>query len=112
MGCRTAKLATDMFARDTGFSGPELHDLFADWTDAVGPYQGWGGGGLSRWQVFQEGLKALSPDDQRRFLLQLCTYDGPSKYPMPSDEQVAALRSALVAGATPGAMAVQIDWTS
>lgn len=102
---RIVKLATDMFARETGFSGPELHDLFADWTDVLGPYQGWGGGGLSRWQVFQDGLKALEPDDQKRFLLQLCTYDGASKYAMPSDEQIGALRSMLIADATPGAMA-------
>lgn len=115
---RIVKLATDMFARDTGFSGPELHDLFADWTEVLGPYQGWGGGGLSRWQLFQVGLKALPPDDQKRFLLQLCTYDGPSKYAMPSDEHVALLRSMLIADATPGAMAVSDrleelgDWQS
>lgn len=95
-----------MFARETGFSGPELHNLFASYTDVLGPYAGWGGGALSRWQIFEEGLKSLSADDQRRFLLELCTYDGPSKYPMPSDEDIATLRSELLSSSTPGATAM------
>jgi len=94
-----------MFARDTGFSGPEIHDLFAEHTDALGPYQGWGGGGASRWQVFQDGLNALSPADHRSFLLALCDYDGHSKYEMPSAEDRAALREMLLGDTTPGATA-------
>jgi len=101
---RIVKLATDMFARDTGFSGPEIHQLFADHTDVLGPYT-MGGGGPSRWELFQTGLNSLSVDDQRRFLLDLCTYDGPSKYPMPSDEDIAKLRGRLLEGSAPGAMA-------
>jgi hypothetical protein len=98
------KLATDMFARDTGFSGPEIHRLFADYTDVLGPYT-MAGGGPSRWQLFETGLNGLSVDDQRRFLLDLCTYDGPSKYVMPPDEDIAKLRGLLLGGAVPGAMA-------
>jgi hypothetical protein len=52
---RIVKLATDMFARDTGFSGPEIHRLFADHTDVLGPYT-MGGGGASRWELFETGL--------------------------------------------------------
>lgn len=100
---RIVKLATEMFARDTGFSGPEIHDLFADYTDAIGPYSGWGGG-ESRWQIFQRGLASLTIDDQRRFLLDLCTYDGQSKYPMPSEGDIAKLRGLLHADTSPGAM--------
>lgn len=102
---KIVKLATDMFARDTGFSGPEIHALFADLTDALGTYGGWGGGGESRWQLFEKGLHALSVDNQRRFLLDLCTYDGPSKYSMPPDEDIAKLRGLLLSGTVPGAMA-------
>jgi hypothetical protein len=102
---RITKLATDMFARDTGFSGPEIHDLFAEHTDVLGAYS-MGGGGASRWELFQTGLGSMSVDDQRRFLLNLCTYDGRSKYPMPSDEDIAKLRALLLDGAVPGAMAV------
>lgn len=101
---RVVKLATDMFARDTGFSGPEIHEVFAEWTDALGPYQGWGGGSASRWQIFQDGLKSMSVDDQKRFLLHLCTFDGYSKYGMPSDKQIADLRAMLLADTSPGAM--------
>jgi Abortive infection C-terminus len=101
---RIVKLATDMFARDTGFSGPEIHRLFADHTDVLGPYT-MGGGGSSRWELFETGLGTMSVDDQRRLLLDLCTYDGPSKYPMPSDDDIAKLRGLLLGGSAPGAMA-------
>jgi len=90
---RIVKRATDMFARDTGFSGPEIHRLFTDHTDVLGPYT-MGGGGASRWELFETGLNIPSVDDQRRFLLDLCTYDGPSKYPRPSDEDIAVARLA------------------
>lgn len=69
---RIIRLATDMFARETGFSGPEIHRLFADYTDVLGPYAR-GGGSPSRWQLFETGLDDLAVDDQRRFLLNLCT---------------------------------------
>lgn len=94
-----------MFARETGFSGPEIHDLFAEHTDVLGPYS-MGGGGPSRWELFQTGLSSMPVDDQRRFLLDLCTYDGRSKYPMPSDEDIAKLRAMLLDSTAPGAMAV------
>jgi hypothetical protein len=101
---RIVKLATDMFARDTGFSGPEIHRLFADYTDALGAYVR-GSGNPSRWQIFESGLGSLSADDQRRFLLNLCTYDGPGSYNRPSDDDIAKLRSLLLEGAAPGMMA-------
>ncbi|MFC9519185.1 abortive infection family protein [Nocardiaceae bacterium NPDC056970] len=101
---RIIELATDMFARDTGFSGPEIHRLFADYTDVLGSYPT-SGGSPSRWQLFQKGLNSLSIDDQLRFLLDLCTYDGPRKNRMPSDEDIAKLRGLLLQGTTPGSMA-------
>jgi hypothetical protein len=101
---RIIKLATDMFARETGFSGPEIHRLFADYTDVLGAYVR-GSGNPSRWQLFESGLGSLSADDQRRFLLELCTYDGQGNYKRPSDEDIAKLRSLLLEGAAPGAMA-------
>lgn len=115
---RVTKLATDLFARETGFSGPELHELFADYTDVLGPYQGWGGGGLSRWQIFQQGLAALSLDQQKGLLLELCGYDGSSRYGMPPKEQLDALRSLVLADGSPGAAAAAEslaelgDWTA
>ena len=102
---RISKLATDLYARDTGFSGPELHDVFAEHTDALGPYQGWGGGGMSRWQIFETGLHTISLPQQKAFLLGLCDYDGPIKHGMPPAEEVAKLRALLIADGTPGATA-------
>jgi len=102
---RVTKLATDMFARDTGFSGPEIHDVFAEYTDALGPYQGWGGGGMSRWQIFETGLNSMPLQQQMAFLLELCDYDGPSKYDMPAEDQIEKLRSLLLADGAPGAAA-------
>lgn len=108
------RLATDMFARDTGFSGPELHDLFAEHTDVLGPYS-MGGGGPSRWQLFQTGLNALTIDKQRRFLLDLLDYDGYCKYGPPPDEDKIKLRSLLLDGVAPGAASgserlATLDW--
>ena len=56
---RVVELATSMFARETGFSGPVLHRLFAEYTDELGEYTGWGGGADSRWQIFQRGLLSI-----------------------------------------------------
>lgn len=102
---RITSLATDMFARETGFSGPEIHTIFAEHTDALGPYQGWGGGSQSRWQIFETGLSSLSLQQQKAFLLALCDHDGSVKYGMPAKERVDKLRSLLLADGTPGAVA-------
>lgn len=115
---RVTSLATAMFARDTGFSGPELHSLFAQYTDALGPYQGWGGGGASRWQLFENGLSALSLEQQRALLFELCEHEGPIKHGMPSRDQIDKLRSLLLADGSPGATAAAEnlvsldDWTA
>jgi Abortive infection C-terminus len=102
---RVKQLAIDMFARETGFSGPEIHSIFAEHTDALGPYQGWGGGSLSRWQIFENGLKSMQLQQQKAFLLELCAYDGSVKHGMPTEDRIEKLRSLLLADGTPGATA-------
>ncbi len=64
---RIASLATSLFAKETGFSGPQLHDFFARYTDVLGPYQ-WNRS-PSRWQIFQTGLRSLPLPQQRAVLL-------------------------------------------
>jgi hypothetical protein len=91
-----------MFARDTGFSGPDLHRLFGEYTDELGEYTGWGGGSESRWQIFQRGLRLLPRDQQVRFLLELCEYGGQIKHGRPSDEEIAKLRALLLGESAPG----------
>lgn len=115
---KVVELAKSMYAMETGFSGPELHGLFADYTDDLGPYTGWSGGGMSRWQIFESGLGCLTIDDQRRFLLDLCDYDGPSKYDLPGPESVAKLRGVVTGSVSPGAAAARerlaglADWAA
>lgn len=113
---RVVELATAMFARETGFSGPDLHRLYADYTDDLGEYTGWGGGAESRWQIFQRGLRLLTRDQQVRFLLNLCEYDGYIKHGRPADEDIAKLRALLLGQSAPGAdaaaarLATLPDW--
>ncbi len=115
---RVVELATTMFARETGFSGPDLHRLFAEYTEDLGEYAGWGGGSESRWQIFQRGLKLLSRGQQVRFLLELCEYDGYIKHGRPSDEDIAKLRALLLGQSAPGSdvaaerLATLTDWKS
>lgn len=112
---RVIKLATDMFAGTTGFSGPELYDLFADYTDRLGSYP-WAGGAPSRRQIFQTGLTALTVDEQWHVLLTTCRRDEWGKHGSPSAENKETLRSLLVAGTSPGApaagarLADLVDW--
>jgi hypothetical protein len=116
LSVRVVELATAMFARDTGFSGPELHRLFAEYTEELGEYTGWSGGAESRWQIFQRGLKLLPLGEQVRFLLDLCEYDGTIKHGRPSEADIAKLRSLLLGQSTPGSdaaaqsLAALTDW--
>lgn len=111
---KVVMLATEMFAKSTGFSGPQIHQLFGEYTDVLGSYSSTGGG-PSRWQLFQNGLDALSAEEQRRLLLDLCEYDGPRSHPPPSDDNIAKLRNLLLGDTTPGALAASerladLDW--
>lgn len=94
---RVISLATKMFARETGFSGPQLHELFAEYTDELGPYAGWGGGSPSRWQIFHDGLKHLSRADQYRLLLDLVenAESHQMNHGLPSADDSAKLRGLL-----------------
>ena len=113
---RVVELATSMFARETGFSGPVLHKLFAEYTDELGEYTGWGGGADSRWQIFQRGLRLLTGDQQVRILLEMCEYEGYVKHGRPSDEDISTLRALLLDHSAPGSdaaaarLATLTDW--
>ena len=115
---RVIELATSMFARDTGFSGPELHRLFAEYTEELGEYTGWGSGSESRWQIFQRGLKLLPYGQQVRFLIGLCEYDGTIKHGRPAEDDIAKLRALLLGSSAPGSdaaaerLAGLTDWKS
>lgn len=98
------------------FSGPDLHRIFAEYTEGLGEYTGWGGGSESRWQIFQRGLKLLPREQQVRFLLELCEYDGYIKHGRASEDQIAKLRALLLGQTAPGSdvaaerLATLTDW--
>src|SRR2546430_16142205 len=105
-----------MFAGSTGFSGPELHGVFSDHTNQLGPYES--ANTPARWVIFQSGLGFLSVPHQRTFLLDLCEYDGSYWHGPPPADDVVRLRAMLNSEATPGAdvagasLGQLTDWSS
>ena len=63
------ELATDLFARQYGLSGPEIHRVFAPYTDVLGTYPMQDK--PSRWVIFQRGMDALDEEGQRAVLAEL-----------------------------------------
>lgn len=109
------ELATELFARGTGLSGPELHRLFGRHTDALGSYPM--EDKPSRWMIFQRGMEALDEDGQRAVLRELLDRDWASLRSGPSQEQLDKLRTRL-GGTEPAADAFESaltqvpDWES
>lgn len=92
--------ASKLWARDTGFSGPEIIGYFAGYGDHF-PRYGEGFTTGSRWEIFEDCVRSLAPADQFRALLDLCDYDGPMKYPPPATEDVERLRGRLLGQQSP-----------
>jgi hypothetical protein len=109
------ELATDLFARRTGLSGPELHRLFGQYTDALGPYPM--GDKPSRWMIFQRGMEALDGRGQRAVLRELLN-DWSTQRGSPSEEGLDKLRAQLadgmdaVAGTFQSVLGQVPDWES
>lgn len=93
---RTIELATDLFARNTGLSGPELHRLFGRYTDALGSYPMWDK--PSRWMIFQRGMEALDGPGQRAVVRDLLDRDWSNERGGPREEDLAKLRTQLANG--------------
>ncbi|HEX7131358.1 MAG TPA: abortive infection family protein [Iamia sp.] len=87
------ELATELFARQYGLSGPEIHSVFAPFTDVLGPYPM--EDKPSRWKIFQRGLEALTTDDQQRLLTDLLEREWPALDAAELDK----LREMLASGA-------------
>ena len=73
------KLATDLFARETGFSGPEFHELFAEYTDDSGLIKA-GAAAVHLGGDLSDGLKSMPLEQQKAFLFQLCDREGRRRY--------------------------------
>lgn len=93
-------LLNEMFARDTGFSGPEIIDFFSRYDLNVESYP-WGGGAPSRWQIFEDCLTRFDAEAQRRIIGDLLEYDGPMKYGPPLAAMTEKVRTWLGAAPTP-----------
>lgn len=103
------ELATELFARTTGLSGPQIHSLFAHHTDVLGSYPM--ADKPSRWQIFQRGMQALDEDGQRAILRELLDRDWPEG--MQTDLE--RLRQRLAGGARHSATQLgdrltRLDW--
>lgn len=99
---RVVKLASEMFGGNTGMSGPELYDFFADYTDDLGEYP-WGGGAPSRWQIVEIALGMLTLELQQSALRCLCSYEDRMKYGPPPPKDVERLLAMLDGVGSPGA---------
>lgn len=89
-----------MFARDTGFSGPELLEFFSQYSNDVEAYPA-GGGAPSRWQILEDCLAEYDRDTQRTIVAELLDYEGPMKYGPPPAEDIAWMRAWLKDGGAP-----------
>ena len=70
------ELATDLFARQYGLSGAEIHRVFASYTDVLGTYPM--ADKPSRWMIFRRGLDALDEDNQCPLLADLLDREWPN----------------------------------
>ena len=97
---RIQQLLNSMFARETGFSGPQIIEFFLQYSDEIEPYPQ-GGGAPSRWQIFEDCLAKFDFEQQRKIILDLLDYEGYMRYPRPTDEDIEKVRHWLGEGPTP-----------
>jgi len=88
------ELLSRMFARDTGFSGPEILSFFSRYSFGIDSYP-WSGGAPSRWQILEDCLAAFPLQQQKRIIEDLLEYDGPMKYGRPVAADVERIRQWL-----------------
>lgn len=88
------KLASSLFARSSGFSGPEIYEWFGQFSDQIGDYP-WDGAG-SRWMMFEGCLEAFPVARQCELLLKLIDYGGPMKHGRPDGPKCAQLRELVL----------------
>ena len=92
------RLASKLFAGETGFSGPEIYEWFGQYSDEVGEYP-WHNA-PSRWVMFESCLETFPLEQQIELLLKLSDYQGPMKYGAPPQEEVEKLRKLVLEFAT------------
>lgn len=107
-------LASSIFAKKTGFSGPEIFDWFSQFSDEIGEYP-WQGA-PARPVMFKQCLEHFSVERQCDLLLKLTEYQGPSKYRWPTQQELEKFKGLVLAfAASPtGSRSIltQVDWQS
>jgi hypothetical protein len=107
---RIQERLNQMFARDTGFSGPQILDFFSRYDINIESYPV--SGAPSRKQMFEDCLARFDRETQLRIVSDLLDYDGPFKHNPPASESVDFVRSWLIdQGATSGATGVRFGGT-
>lgn len=84
----------DMFARATGFSGPQILDFFSRYDINIESYPQ--SGAPSRKVMFEDCLARFDRGKQLTIVSELLDYDGPMKHGFPREEDVEFVRSWLV----------------
>jgi hypothetical protein len=91
-----------MFARATGFSGPQILDFFSRYDINIESYPTTGA--PSRKQMFEDCLARFDRETQLRIIVDLLNYDGPFKHGPPAAEDADFFRGWLIdQGAISGA---------
>jgi hypothetical protein len=75
---RIQERLNQMFARDTGFSGPQILDFFSRYDINIESYPV--SGAPSRKQMFEDCLARFDRETQLRIVSDLLDYDGPFKH--------------------------------
>lgn len=108
------QVLTKMFARDTGFSGPEIFDFFSQYSLEIGSYP-WGGTSRSRAQMFEECLTRFDSLHQKRIISDLLDYDGPMNHGRPRAEDIEKihdwLRQGPIGNAPPPPLTDTLNWS-
>lgn len=86
--------ASQFFAGATGFSGPQITDYFAEYSDEIVDY--WDMESRpSRWVMFEDCLRYFPITKQKQLLLELCDYDGSMSHGRPPKKEVDKLKKWL-----------------
>jgi hypothetical protein len=91
---RIQERLNNMFARATGFSGPQILDFFSRYDINIESYPS--SGAPSRKQMFEDCLARFDRETQLAIIADLLNYDGPFKHEAPEAEDVKFIRDWLI----------------
>lgn len=99
------KLASKLFAGETGLSGSRIFDFFSDYSPDIGAMR-YGSGAPSRWKMFENFLESLPLEVQRRALKDLCDLPMVNR---PAEDEVERLRRMIRGIPLPATLAKAVE---